>query len=140
MSITDRQSALTAEYSQLASWEDRYKKIIATGKRLAAYPEEHRLDQFKVHGCQAQVWLFPEVKEGKVYFHADSDALITKGLIALLMRVYSGATAKEILETPPTFIKDLGLESKLSPNRANGLFSMVKQIKLYATALSMRSY
>src|SRR5262249_39805282 len=138
MNIQERQRQLIDQFASLASWEDRYKRIIETGKKLSSYPEEKRLDQFKVSGCQAQVWLFPELQDGRIVFHADSDALITKGLIALLLKVYSDATPPEILQTPPDFIKELGLETKLSPSRANGLYSMVKQVKLYATAFAMR--
>ena len=136
MSLIERQKKLVDEFAALSTWEDRYKRIIESGKTLPAYPEEHRLDKFKVSGCQSQVWLFPEMKDGKLFFHADSDALITKGLIAILMRIYSGAPAKEILQTAPDFINQIGMADKLSPSRANGLFSMIKQIKLYATVFA----
>jgi cysteine desulfuration protein SufE len=132
MSLVKRQKKLVEEYSSLSNWEDRYKRIIDAGKSLAPLPEEFRQDKFKVSGCQSQVWLYPEMRDGQLIFHADSDALITKGLIALLLRVYSGAAPAEIMKTPPDFIKELGLAEKLSPSRANGLFSMIKQIQLYA--------
>lgn len=132
--LDTRQKRLIDRFAAFSSWEERYREIIEAGKRLPAYPEQHRKDQFKVTGCQSQVWLFPELKNGQVIFHADSDALITKGLIALLLELYSNSTPDQILKTPPDFIAALGLESKLSPSRANGLFSMVKQIKLYAMA------
>jgi len=134
MTLEDRQQKLIAEFSTSADWEDRYKRIIDAGKTLAPYPEPHRLDKYKVTGCQSQVWLYPEKKDGRIVFHADSDALITKGLIAILLRVYSDAPAEEIVRTAPDFISALGLQSKLTPSRANGLNSMVKQIRLYALA------
>jgi cysteine desulfuration protein SufE len=134
MSIADRQKELVKEFSQFSDWEDRYKHIIEAGKKLPPYPEAKRLDTFKVSGCQSQVWLYPEKKDGNIIFHADSDALITKGLIALLLRVYSDAPAEEIMKTPPDFIGELGLQTKLTPSRANGFNNMVKQIRLYALA------
>jgi cysteine desulfuration protein SufE len=134
MTLLDRQKKLVAEFSTSADWEDRYKRIIDAGKTLELYPEQHRLDKYKVSGCQSQVWLYPEKKDGDIIFYADSDALITKGLIALLLRVYSDAPAEEIVRTNPDFISELGLQSKLTPSRANGLNSMVKQIRLYALA------
>jgi cysteine desulfuration protein SufE len=139
MSIADQQSQLILEFSRFKNWEDRYKLIIDKGRSLAPYPDEQRKENLKIKGCQSQVWLFSEEKDGKVLFQADSDALITKGLIALLLQVYSGTKAEEILKTPPDFIASLGLESKLSPSRSNGLFAMVKQIKLYAMAYAMRA-
>lgn len=134
MSIADRQKELVKEFSKFTDWEDRYKHIIEAGKKLAPYPESKRLDTYKVSGCQSQVWLYPEKKDGNIIFHADSDALITKGLIALLLRVYSDAPAEEIMKTPPDFIAELGLQTKLTPSRANGFNNMVKQIRLYALA------
>lgn len=138
LSLQTRQKNLIDRFTAFSSWEDRYREIIEAGKRLPAFPEAHRLDQFKVSGCQSQVWLFPELRGERVFFHADSDALITKGLIALLLELYSDATPEEILGAPPEFIQALGLESKLSPSRANGLFSMIKQIKFYAVALQAK--
>lgn len=137
MNSKSRQDELIREFEAISTWEDRYKRIIEIGKNLKPLPEQFRLDQFKVSGCQSQVWLYPEFKDGHVTFHADSDALITKGLIAILLRVYSGSSPDEILATPPDFIGALGLKEKLSPSRANGLVSMVKQIKLYATAFKL---
>src|ERR1700761_1401810 len=107
MTLADRQKKLVEEFSTSNDWEDRYKRIIDAGKHLAPYPEQHRLDKYKVSGCQSQVWLFPEKKDGRIIYHADSDALITKGLIALLLRVYSDAPAEEIVRTAPDFISEL---------------------------------
>lgn len=133
--IDSNQRDLINEFSKLTSWEDRYQKIIALGKTLPTYPEEFRKDDYKVKGCQSQVWLHAKLDENKnVQFQADSDALIVKGLVAVLVKIYSGKKPKEILQIEPTFIRELGFESNLSPSRANGLNSMIKQIKYYALA------
>jgi cysteine desulfuration protein SufE len=134
MNLAERQKKLVDEFSTSTDWEDRYKRIIDAGKTLQPYPDQFRRDKYKVSGCQSQVWLYPEKKDGHIIYYADSDALITKGLIALLLQVYSDAPAEEIVRTNPDFISQLGLQSKLTPSRANGLNSMVKQIRLYALA------
>jgi len=134
------QDQLIQEFSKISSWEGRYQHIIALGKQLPPLAEEFKIEDLKVKGCQSQVWLKARFENDptdgikKIYFTADSDAMIVKGLIALLLRVYSGRTPKEILDTSPEFIKELGFESHLSPSRANGLQAMVKQIKYYALA------
>ena len=130
--IEERISQLMTELGGLKDWEDRYKKLIEWGGKLPAYPEEFRQDKFQVKGCQSQVWLYPEKKEGKIYFHADSDAILVKGIVALLLHVYSGSTPTEILTTGSDFLKDLGITQHLSMNRSNGLAAMFKQIQLYA--------
>ncbi len=132
--ILDRQKQIIAEFAGLSDWEARYKKLIEIGKLLPELPETKRTEDYKVKGCQSQVWIHASVHDGRVIFEADSDALLVRGLVALLLRVYSGATPKDILDTPPDFVKEIGLESKLSPSRANGLFSMIKQMKYYAMA------
>ncbi|XGC82450.1 SufE family protein [Bdellovibrio bacteriovorus] len=133
--IQDRQAKVIQDFSALTDWEDRYKKIIEMGKALPAMPENLKVEQNAVKGCQSQVWLAANLNENnQVLLHGDSDALIVKGLVGLLLYVYSGATPAEILSTPPEFLKALGFEGNLSPSRANGLHSMLKQIKLYATA------
>lgn len=119
-------------------WEDRYAAIIAMGKELAPYPEEFRTEAFLVKGCQSQVWLHPVVRSETLHFDADSDAVIVKGLVALLLRLYQDRTPAEILAGPGDVAEQLGLTQHLSPNRSNGLASMLKQIRLYALALSMR--
>lgn len=129
------QAELIKEFAALPGWEERYQKIIELGKALPVYPEELRLDDLKVKGCQSQVWLHARLDENKnIQFQADSDALIVKGLVAVLLKIYSGKKAKEILDLKPHFISELGFESHLSPSRANGLNSMIKQIKYYALA------
>jgi len=135
MNLKERGDQISAEFSKLSSWEDRYKKIIALGKALPDLPEELRTEEAKVKGCQSQVWLHAKLNSrGEIEFQGDSDALLVKGLVALLLKIYSGSTPKEILTTPPDFLKAIGFEGNLSPSRANGLFSMIKQIRYYATA------
>lgn len=139
MSLQDRQKQIVAEFSGLNDWEDRYKKLIELGKALPELPDSKKIEDFKVKGCQSQVWIHARLENGRVIFEADSDAILVRGLVALLLRVYSDATPKEIMETPPDFVKEIGLESKLSPSRANGLFSMIKQMKFYAMAFSLKA-
>jgi len=138
MEIQERVKQLIEEFSGFNDWEERYKHIIAIGKDLTPMNEEYRQDQFKVKGCQSQVWLYPELDGDRIKFHADSDAAIVKGIIALLMRVYSGATPAEILATKPDFLDTIGLREHLSMSRANGLSSMVKQISMYALAMQAK--
>lgn len=135
MNIQERQHKVIQDFSALQQWEDRYKKIIEMGRALPVMPENLKVEQNIVKGCQSQVWLAANLNDqGQVILQGDSDALIVKGLVSLLLYVYSGATPSEILATPPEFLKALGFEGNLSPSRANGLHSMLKQIKLYATA------
>ncbi|MBX3475721.1 MAG: SufE family protein [Planctomycetes bacterium] len=136
MDITQRQQAIIAEFTAIADWEERYRRIIEAGRELAAMDEAHKTDKNKVKGCQSTVWLHAAVQDGKVALQGDSDAMIVRGLIALLLKVYDGATPAEILATPPEFINATGLGSHLSQTRANGLAAMVKQIKLYATVFA----
>jgi len=136
--VTERQRELVQKFQKLPSWQGRYKEIIAMGKALPEMPKEIYQEQFLVKGCQSQVWLKAQPSEGgKVVFLADSDALIVKGLVALLLELYSGAKATDIIEAPKDFIAAMGFSEALSPSRANGLLAMMKQIHLYATALSM---
>lgn len=130
--MLDRVSQVKARFLQFQDWEDRYKELINLGKGLEAYPEDKRDEKFKIKGCQSQVWLYPEFKEGRIFFYADSDALLVKGIIGLLVHVYSDATPDEILNTKPDFLKDVGITEHLSMNRSNGLASMMKQIQMYA--------
>ena len=133
-----RSQKLVEEFRSFQQWEDRYKKIIQMGKNLPDLPEEFRQEKFLVKGCQSQVWLHAELDdEGKMLLKADSDALIVKGLVAVLLQVYSGLTPKEVLASSPQFMEDLGFKESLSPSRANGFVSMIKQIMLYAQAFSL---
>lgn len=134
MNLTERQNQIVQEFQNVSDWEGRYKRLIELGKALPDLPEELKTDDFKVKGCQSQVWIHAKLENDLVIFSADSDALLVRGLVALLLRIYSRATPREILETPITFVREIGLESKLSPSRANGLLSMIKQIKFYALA------
>lgn len=138
MKIETRVEQLKKEFEELSSWEDRYAHIIKLGKSLPELPEEHRLESNKIRGCQSQVWLFPELVEGKIFFHADSDASIVKGIISLLIEVYSNATPDEILSLRPDWLDEIGLRQHLSMSRANGLSSMLKQISMYAIAMQAK--
>lgn len=139
MNLQDRQNQIVREFEPLASWEDRYKKLIDLGKALPHLPDDKKLEDFKVKGCQSQVWIHARMEGGKIIFEADSDAILVRGLVALLLRIYSDATPAEILTTPPDFVKQIGLETKLSPSRANGLLSMIKQMKFYAMAFQAKA-
>ena len=112
--------------------------VIEIGKSLPELPDAKKTEDSKVKGCQSQVWMHAQVESGKIVFEADSDALLVRGIVALLLRVYSNATPAEILGSAPDFVKEIGLESKLSPSRANGLFSMIKQMKFYAMAYQIK--
>lgn len=128
-------SSYIDDIKNTVSWEEKYKKIIEWGKKLAPYPEEFRDEKFKVKGCQSQVWLHAErATNGIVMFKADSDAILVKGLISVLLNVFSEKTPEEILNTPLEFVKEAGLDQHLTPSRTNGLFAMIKQIRSYAQA------
>jgi cysteine desulfuration protein SufE len=130
--IAERITQVKQRLGQYSDWEDRYKELIQLGKILQNYPEDKREDKYKVKGCQSQVWLYPEFRNGKVYFFGDSDAVLVKGIVGLLLAVYSDATPDEILATKPDFLKDVGITEHLSMNRSNGLAAMMKQIQMYA--------
>ena len=132
MTLTERTTQIKNRFLQFNDWEDRYKELIVLGNQLPAYPEDKREEKYKVKGCQSQVWLCPEFKDGRVYFHADSDALLVKGIVGILTSVYSDATPDEILSTKPEFLSEVGITEHLSMNRSNGLAAMMKQIQMYA--------
>lgn len=132
--IQDIQQQITNEFKALSDWTERYKHIIRQGRELESLDEEHKIEDNLVRGCQSQVWLHTYLKDEKVFFKADSDAAITKGLVALMVRFYSGQTPEIIINTDPVFIKKIGMEQHLSPTRSNGLASMIKQMKIYAMA------
>jgi len=132
--VAAREAEIVEEFSMFDEWLDKYQHIIEMGQGLAGIDEEFRTDAYKVKGCQSQVWLQPAIENGVVVFKADSDAAITKGLVALMVRVLSGAPASEIAAAPLSFLEEIGLREHLSPTRSNGLVSMVKQMKLYAAA------
>lgn len=138
--VIARQNRLISEFSSIPNWEDRYKRLIEYGKRLEPLADELHDEKYKVRGCQSQVWLHAGLNPEKdVVFKADSDAMIVKGLVALLIEVYSIAKPEEILASSPQFLKELGFESHLSPSRANGLYAMLKQITYYAAAFQAAS-
>jgi cysteine desulfuration protein SufE len=132
VSLSDRTTQIKERFLRFHDWEDRYKELINLGKHLSDYPEEKRDEKYKIKGCQSQVWLYPEYREGKVFFFADSDAVLVKGIVGLLVSVYSDATPDEILTTKPDFLKEVGITEHLSMNRSNGLAAMMKQIQMYA--------
>ena len=132
--ITERTERIVAEFSRLEGWEDRYRRLIAMGQALGDLPDAMKDEDHKVRGCQSQVWLRASLDIDRISFRGDSDALIVKGLVSILIEAYSGATPSEILATPPVFLQRIGLDQHLSPSRSNGLHSMVKQIMFYATA------
>ncbi len=132
VNMSERTTQIKNRFLKYEDWEDRYKELIQLGRALPPFPEDKREEKYKVKGCQSQVWLVPEFKDGRVYFHADSDAVLVKGIVALLTSVYSDATPDEILSTKPEFLKEVGITEHLSMNRSNGLASMMKQIQMYA--------
>lgn len=132
--IQQIQQNIIDEFAALADWTERYKYIIKMGRELDPLDEKYKVDENLVRGCQSQVWLHTRLEDGAVIFEADSDAAITKGLVALMIRFYSGQDPDTIISTSPDFIKKIGMEEHLSPTRSNGLASMVKQMKIYAMA------
>ncbi len=134
MNIIDIQAEIIEEFDFLDDWMERYEHLIALGKSLPLIDEKHKIKDNLISGCQSQVWLYAEKNNDKIIFTADSDAILTKGVIALLLRVLSNQTPQDILDVDLTFIDKIGLKENLSPTRANGLVSMIKQIKLYALA------
>lgn len=136
MTIQEKQNEIIEEFSMFEDWMDKYEYIIGLGKELQALSDDAKTDENLVKGCQSKVWLTSAINNGKIEFNADSDALITKGLIGLLVRVLSHHSPQEIIETELFFIDQIGLKEHLSPNRANGLASMVKKMKTYAIAYS----
>jgi len=132
--IKEREEEITDEFSLFDSWEEKYEYIIDLGKRLEPLDEKFKVEENIIKGCQSTVWLTSDFKDGKVFYKADSDAIIVKGLISMLIKVLSGHKPDEILEAKLDFIKDIGMMTHLAQTRSNGLLSMVKQIKNYALA------
>jgi len=136
MAIKEIQDEIIEDFSYFDDWMDKYEYIIDLGKKLPLIDEQYKDPTHRITGCQSQVWLHAEMKDGKVEFTADSDAVITKGIIALLVRVLNSQPAKDIADSDLYFIDQIGLKEHLSPTRSNGLLSMVKQMKMYGVALS----
>jgi cysteine desulfuration protein SufE len=134
MTIENIQKEIIEEFQIFEDWMDKYAYLIELGNELQDIDPKYKVDDNLIRGCQSRVWLHPEIENGKIVFEAESDALIVKGLVALLLRVYSNRTPKEILNSDLHFIDDIGLNQHLSPTRSNGLLSMIKQMKLYALA------
>ena len=132
MTINEAQDEVIEEFNDFTDWMDKYQMLIDLGSELDALDEQHKNDSNLIDGCQSRVWIQCDVKEGRLFFTADSDALIVKGIIALLIQVLSGHTAKEILDADLYFIDRIGLREHLSPTRSNGLLGMVKRSKAYA--------
>ena len=139
MTIVDTEREIIEEFSMFDDWMGKYEHIIELGKSLPVIEEQYKTDDRLIKGCQSKVWLHSELKGGNIQFSADSDAIITKGLVALVIRVLSGHTPEEILDAKLDFINTIGLTQHLSPTRANGLVNMIKQMKLDALALKTKN-
>ena len=138
MTISQIQEEIIADFSMFEDWESKYEYMIDLGKNLPLIDPKYKTEQYLIKGCQSQVWLHADLEQDKVIFTADSDAISTKGIVAILINVFSGQKAIDILEANLDFIDKIGLKEHLSPTRANGLVSMIEQIKLYAKALTLK--
>lgn len=138
MTINEMQDEVIAEFSDFDDWMDRYQLLIDLGNEQPPLDEKYKTDQNLIEGCQSRVWLQADEQDGKIIFQAESDALIVKGIIALLIKVLSGHTPDEILEANLYFIPQIGLQEHLSPTRSNGLLAMVKQMRMYALAFKAK--
>ncbi len=139
MTIDSIQEEIVSEFSAFDDWMGKYNLLIDLGKELPVLDPKHKTRDFLIEGCQSKVWLYPEYNGNTIIFKADSDALITKGIVALLIKVFSGRSPEEIISAELDFIDKIGLRQNLSPTRANGLLSMVRQIKLYAIAYKAKN-
>ncbi|AXG75230.1 SufE family protein [Flavobacterium arcticum] len=139
MRIKEIQDEIVDEFSMFEDWDERYQYVIDLGKTLPLAEEQYKTEENIIKGCQSKVWLHGEQQEGKVVFTADSDAILTKGIIAILIRVFSNQAPADILEADMAFIDKIQLKEHLSPTRANGLVSMIKQIKMYALAFQAKN-
>ncbi len=138
MTIKEIQDEIVDEFSMFEDWDDRFQYVIDLGKNLPLIKEEFKVEENTIKGCQSKVWLNGEQQNDKIIFTADSDAIITKGIIAILIRAFSDQKPADILEADTKFIDEIGLKDQLSPTRANGLVSMIKQIKMYALAFEAK--
>lgn len=129
MTLLEAENSVIEEFSMYDEWLDKYEYLIELGKSLKDYPEAAKTDDKLIKGCQSRVWLDYRVDDGKIYFNADSDAIITKGIISLLIGIYSGRTSQEILSSDFSVVEKIGLKENLSPTRANGLVSMIEKIR-----------
>ena len=136
--IKEIQDEIIDEFTGFDDWLDRYQLLIDLGSEQEPLPQEYKTDNNLIEGCQSRVWLQADVVDGKVIFRAESDALIVKGIVALLIKVYSGHTPDEILASEPYFVEAIGLKEHLSPTRSNGLVAMIKQMRMYALAFKAK--
>ncbi len=134
LTINEIQNEIIEEFTLLDDWMDRYQLLIDLGEEQETLPENEKTEQNLIDGCQSRVWLVCEEKEGRLYFRAESDALIVKGIVGLLVKVLSGHTPQDVLDADLFFIREIGLTEHLSPTRSNGLLAMVKQMRMYALA------
>lgn len=134
MTLLETENEIISEFSMFDDWLDKYEYIIDLGKSLDSFPESSKTDEKLIKGCQSRVWLDWKTEDGKLYFQADSDAIITRGIISLLIRIYSGRTSEEILASDFSVVEKIGLKQNLSPTRANGLLSMIDTIRSAAEA------
>ncbi|MFO7868440.1 MAG: SufE family protein [Bacteroidales bacterium] len=139
MTINEIQDQIIEEFEIFDDWLDKYQYLIDLSKDLPLIDDQYKKDTYVIKGCQSQVWLAAEYKDGTIFYTADSDAVITKGIIALLIRVLSGQKATDIIDTELYFIEKIGLKENLSPTRSNGLVAMIKQMKLYAIAYNHKN-
>ena len=138
MTIKEIQDTIIEEFALYEDWMDKYAYLIDLGKECPLIDEKYKTDNYLIQGCQSRVWLHCEGRDGRLWFSADSDAVITKGIIYLLIRTYSGQTPQDILDSDVAFLDEIGLREHLSPTRSNGLTSMIKQIRNYALAYTMK--
>ena len=138
MTIKEKQNELIEKFSFLEDWEQKYEYIIDLGKELKGISDEKKIDDNLIRGCQSKVWIDARFEDGKLFFDADSDGILPKGIVALLVQIYSGHETQEILDSDFDFIEKIGLQEFLSPSRANGLMAMTKQIKFYAVAYQLK--
>ena len=138
MTINERQDEVIEEFQGFDDWMDKYQLLIDLGNEQAPLDEKYKVESNLIDGCQSRVWLQADYEDGKIHFQAESDALIVKGIVALLIRVLNDSTPQEILDADLYFIEQIGLKEHLSPTRSNGLLAVVKQIRMYALAFSQR--
>ncbi len=138
MTISEKEQAIIGEFSLFEDWMDKYAYLIELGKDLPLIDEKYKTNQYLISGCQSRVWLHAELVDGKMVLTADSDAVITKGIVSVLIKAWSGQKPADILNASTDFLDKIGLAEHLSPTRANGLLSMIKQIKLYAKAFQIK--
>lgn len=138
MTLKERQDEIIEEFSIFSDWMEKYNYLIELSKEVPDIDPKHKTQEYLIDGCQSKVWLYADYKDGVMHFSADSDAIITKGIVALLIRVLDGLPPEEVMNADLYFIKEIGLQENLSPTRSNGLLAMLKQMKLYAMAYHAR--